>query len=374
MARDGSGTYARVSNSFTAPISGTPISPTDADAFWDELDTEMTDSLSRSGKGGMSADLDMNSNNITEIGTLNGVGKLSFKSNGSTFAGSISTGQQWMLNASDVAPAAGPAVTISKNTAVLKDPSQGGAAKTNVALHLGTADASQGFCVFDNYGNASGPSMLFRSGRGTAASPTATQSGDFLFNFYAAGWGATVQAGFGAYMGAFALENWTDTAQGSAWVYYTNAIGAASITERVRIATGLMVGTTTDPGAGAIAATATIKSSGATSGVGYATGAGGAVTQGTSRTTGVTLDKVCGAITLFAAAPSVGTWVSFTVTNSAVAATDVPHVSFKSGTNTYIGHVTAVAAGSFQISFTSIVGTASDSPVINFAITKAVAA
>lgn len=69
MARNGSGTYTRVSNSFTAPIVGEVISPTDADAFWDELETEMTDSLSRSGKGGMSADLDMNNNDINEIQT-----------------------------------------------------------------------------------------------------------------------------------------------------------------------------------------------------------------------------------------------------------------------------------------------------------------
>jgi hypothetical protein len=68
----------------------------------------------------------------------------------------------------------------------------------------------------------------------------------------------------------------------------------------------------------------------------------------------------------------VGTWVSFTVTDSAVAATDVVHVAFKSGTNTYIGHVSAVAAGSFQISFTSIAGTASDSPVISFVVIKGV--
>ena len=73
MARDGSGTYTRVSNTFTAPVSGQTISPTDADAFWDELDTEITDSLSRTGKGGMSADLDMNSNDITEVLTINKV-------------------------------------------------------------------------------------------------------------------------------------------------------------------------------------------------------------------------------------------------------------------------------------------------------------
>lgn len=373
MARDGSGTYTRVSNTFTAPVSGTPIDPTDADAFWDELEAEMTDSLSRSGKGGMSADLDMGSNNVVGVGTLNGTGKLSFKSNGSTFAGSISTGQQWMLNANDVAPSAGAAVTISKNTAQLKNASQGGAEKTNVALHLGTADASQGFVVLDNYGNTSGPSMLFRSGRGTAASPTATQSGDFLFNFYAAGWGSTVQAGFGAYMGAFATENWSDSAQGSAWVFYTNSNGSASIAERIRIAEGLSVGTTVNAGAGAILATTTIRSTGATSGVGYATGAGGAVTQGTNRTTGVTLNKVCGAITLVSAAGS-ASFASFTVTNSAVAATDTILVNQKSGTDLYEIHVTNIAAGSFQITFRTTGGTTVEQPVFNFVIIKAVAA
>lgn len=122
--------------------------------------------------------------------------------------------------------------------------------------------------------------------------------------------------------------------------------------------------------AGALYAGAEIKSASASGGIGYATGAGGVVTQATSRTTGVTLSKVTGAITLFAAAPAVGTWVSCTVTNTTVAATDTVSVSVKSGTNTYIVHVTSVSAGSFQISFTSIVGTASDSPVINFNVIK----
>lgn len=117
---------------------------------------------------------------------------------------------------------------------------------------------------------------------------------------------------------------------------------------------------------------ATLARAASTGALGYATGAGGAQTQATSRTTGVTSNTLTGAITLFAAAPAVGTWVSFTVTNSTVAATDTVIVSVKSGTNTYTALVTAVAAGSFQLSFTSIVGTASDSPVINFAVIKAV--
>jgi hypothetical protein len=55
MARDGSGTYTRVSNTFSSPVAQTVISPTDAEAYFDDVETELTDSLSRSGKGGMSA-------------------------------------------------------------------------------------------------------------------------------------------------------------------------------------------------------------------------------------------------------------------------------------------------------------------------------
>jgi len=109
-------------------------------------------------------------------------------------------------------------------------------------------------------------------------------------------------------------------------------------------------------------------------GVGYATGAGGTVTQVTSRTTGVTLNKITGAITLFTAAPST-TPTAFTVTNSSVAATDVVVASVKSANaaNTYVISVTAVAAGSFQLSVYSQSGTASDAPVINFLVIKGAA-
>lgn len=106
---------------------------------------------------------------------------------------------------------------------------------------------------------------------------------------------------------------------------------------------------------------------------GYATGAGGAVTQGTSRTTAVTLDRASGAITLFSAAGST-TWQSFTVNNSVVAATDTVIVSQKSGTDLYEIHVTAVAAGSFRISYRTTGGTTTEQPVFNFAVIKAVAA
>lgn len=116
-----------------------------------------------------------------------------------------------------------------------------------------------------------------------------------------------------------------------------------------------------------------VKSSSATAGVGYVTGAGGSVTQITSRTTGVTLNKVSGAITLVSAAGSTS-WQSFTVTNTAVAAGDAPVVVQKSGADKYMIHVTAVAAGSFVITFATTGGTTVEQPVFTFCVIKGVSA
>jgi len=104
-----------------------------------------------------------------------------------------------------------------------------------------------------------------------------------------------------------------------------------------------------------------------TDGIGFGVGAGGTVTQGTSRTTGVTLNKRCGAITMFSAAGS-ATAATFTVVNSTVQATDVIILNQASGTNLYDLLVTAVTAGSFSITFLTTGGTATDAPVINFAV------
>lgn len=135
----------------------------------------------------------------------------------------------------------------------------------------------------------------------------------------------------------------------------------ALVTPAIGVATGT-----------SLAVTAAVTSSG-TAGVGYATGAGGSVTQITSRTTGVTLDKTSGAITLFSAAGS-ATAATFTVTNSTVAATDVIILNQKSGTDLYDLMVTAVAAGSFNITFRTTGGTTTEAPVLNFAVIKGVAA
>lgn len=120
-----------------------------------------------------------------------------------------------------------------------------------------------------------------------------------------------------------------------------------------------------------LAVTGLIKSSG-TAGIGYSTGAGTASVQGTSRTTTVVANAICGSITLFSAAGS-ATPFSFTVTNSTVAATDTIILSQKSGTDIYDTQiVSAVGAGSFQITLANSSGTTVETPVFNFAVIKAV--
>lgn len=126
---------------------------------------------------------------------------------------------------------------------------------------------------------------------------------------------------------------------------------------------------------GAITSTAGLVSTSPTAGVGYATGAGGAVSQSTDKSTGVTLDKACGTITMNNAALNAGVEVSFTLTNSAIAANDVVVVSIKSGATAaaYLAGVGATAAGSCSITLSNVsAGNLSEAVVLNFVVIKGV--
>jgi hypothetical protein len=109
------------------------------------------------------------------------------------------------------------------------------------------------------------------------------------------------------------------------------------------------------------------------SAVGYTSGA--AVTQGTNKSTGVTINSAAGAITTHNASLAGDANVTFTVTNSTVAATDVVLLSVKSGASTglYAAFVSATAAGSFNVTLENVGSTAGEVVVINFAVIKAAA-
>ena len=120
-----------------------------------------------------------------------------------------------------------------------------------------------------------------------------------------------------------------------------------------------------------------ILSKGASGGVGYETGAGGNSSQSSSKSTTVTASpnpSMCGAITMNNAALNAGTIVSFTFTNSAIAATDVLVLNHISGGT--IGAYTLNAQcgnGSATINVRNNTGgSLSEALVIQYAIIKGV--
>lgn len=108
-------------------------------------------------------------------------------------------------------------------------------------------------------------------------------------------------------------------------------------------------------------------------------GVGGAVTQATNRTTGVTLNTATGTITTNNASLAAESAAVFTVTDSLVAIGDVVVVAQQSGSNS--GNtdveVVAVAAGSFNIAVinnNASGGTAETGAIlINFVVIKGAA-
>lgn len=115
------------------------------------------------------------------------------------------------------------------------------------------------------------------------------------------------------------------------------------------------------------------QSTSQTLGIGYAAGAGGAVTQITSASTGVTLNRICGRITTVALTTAAGGDEQFTVTNSAVAATDIVIVTTTyAGAGTIMLSTAKVVAGAFDVVITNLhaANALNAVAVINFAIIK----
>ena len=109
-------------------------------------------------------------------------------------------------------------------------------------------------------------------------------------------------------------------------------------------------------------------------GLGYGTGSGGTVTQATSKSTAVTLNKPTGQITMNNAALGAGTSVIFALLNSLIAATDtviLSHSATAGTANAYVTQALTCGAGSVTIRVTNITaGSLSEAAIINFSIIK----
>lgn len=108
----------------------------------------------------------------------------------------------------------------------------------------------------------------------------------------------------------------------------------------------------------------------ATAEIGYSTAAQGAVTQATSKSTGVTLNSSMGQITMNNAALASVTNVTFTLTNSLLSGKDVLILNVTNGTSgAYNAWVSSMTAGSATITLRNISGgSLSEAVIINYAI------
>jgi hypothetical protein len=108
--------------------------------------------------------------------------------------------------------------------------------------------------------------------------------------------------------------------------------------------------------------------------IGYGTGAGGTITQGTNKSTAVTLNTVSGQITMNNATLNTDTTVSFTLNNTAIAAGDVLILNHVSGgtVGSYLLNAQA-GASSAVITVRNITGgNLSEAIVIGYVVIKGV--
>ena len=103
-------------------------------------------------------------------------------------------------------------------------------------IHIVGADSAETRITQDAFGTGNYPAFTGRHSRGTAASPTATQSGDALSQFTGRGYGASAYNSASTGILEFAAaETFTNTAQGTYASFRLTDIGAASPAEVLRI-------------------------------------------------------------------------------------------------------------------------------------------
>lgn len=204
--------------------------------------------------------------------------------------------------------------------------------------------------VVDTVYYDNGAKVAVKRNAATSSTPTTTRLADTA---------ASLRDAINLKANTTALSFYSTTAQANALYQPAGAyLVAADIAGKANTASPAFTGAVTTTGS-----------------IGYATGAGGTVTQNANKTTAVTLNKNSGQITMNNAALTAGSEVAFTLNNSTIAATDVVIVNVQSvGTaGAYLVGVGAVANGSCSITVSNAsAGSLSQAIVLNFVVIKAV--
>lgn len=313
MAFDGSGNYTPAAAPSFPAVAGAVISPVYYNAVINDIATALGNCLTRDGQGKPSAAIDWNGKNLTGVGNLAAAT--------AAFTGNVTVPTQ----------SAGDNSTKVASTAYVDA----------AVVSLGGVSASSTTTFTNKTFNLTSNTLS-----GTMAQfNIACSDGDFAY---------------------LASPSFTGTVVAPIINYVTGTVLQFNGVTTVEIlSTRLKI-------TGDVWSTTGLLTSSTAGNFGYIPSltVGGTVTQTSSRTNGVTLNKSCGQISLF---PAVGTtsWQAFTVTNSAVTTAKAPYVWQKSGADAYEIHVTNVVSGSFQISYRTTGGTTSEAPVFGFILFSA---
>lgn len=208
------------------------------------------------------------------------------------------------------------------------------ATATTKTINIGSGGGAGDTLI--NIGSTQGNSLTYTYGtcivgnNGTGYVPTAQSL---------AGLGIVWNKSGGASSGATYFQNYKQLGSGG---FYFELYDTANISPSLA-ATPLII-----DGSGNALFSKKLSSNNALSGIGYSTGAGGTVTQSTSKSTGVTINKVCGKITMSNESLAGSGVVSFTMTNSAIGANDT----------ILITHISGGSAGAYTITPQSAAGSA----------------
>lgn len=250
---------------------------------------------------------------------------------------------------------------------------------TGSMVHVTGNDGVSNRITLDTFGTGAAiqTSLVMRLARGTAAAPTAVQSGDILSRITSSGFGNAssyvLAAGNIGTLGIdfVALENYTTANAGSALKFYTSPVGAVTKT----LSANITANVSTFP---SVSATGNIVStgnifSGGNGTVGYNAGSGGTISQTGNKSGTVILNKPSGEITMQNTNLAADTTVQFTLTNSTISARDLLLLNIVGGTATGAAYNLDAncTSGSAVISVRNITGgTLGEAIVLRYAVIR----
>ena len=251
---------------------------------------------------------------------------------------------------------------------------------TGSMVHVTGNDGVSCRTTLDTFGTGASvqSSIVMRLARGTAAAPTAVQSGDILARITGSGFGNAsgyvLAAGNIGTLGIdfVALENYTTANVGSALKFYTSPVGAVTKTLSANITANVSTFPSISSTGNVLTGAGNVLITGGLGGVGYTNGAGGAVVQTGNKGGGVGLNKQSGEITMQNTNLAAATIVSFVLTNTTIGANDLLVLQHQSGGT--LGAYTlnaSCAAGSATIYVSNnTAGGLAESLVLRYAVIK----